>query len=93
MNAYIDKVKKESNRKVALFLDNCRVHHAKEVTAHFEKLKIPTVFNLAYQPAFMGQESVWAAQKRTFRKELTKAKIEKRLVDVRQLVERIQAEM
>ena len=60
------------NTKLALFLDNCRIHHAiivKEFAAS-DEINIELVWNLPYRPDLAGVELTWAEAKRRYRKEL-----------------------
>ena len=46
---YLDELKaKYPNEKVAIFFDNCPVHHAKAVKAKFIQLEFVPIYNIAY---------------------------------------------
>ena len=56
--------------KLALFLDNCRIHKANIVRdyAAREEIAIELVWNLPYMPSLMGVELLWSRAKRSYRK-------------------------
>jgi hypothetical protein len=61
------------NEKIYLFLDNCKVHHAKVVTPLWEELDIEPVWNVAYSPQYNAAvERYWALLKASFRPLLLK---------------------
>lgn len=47
LNGLADKL---AGSKAVLFMDNLRVHHAKRVKEHMEKLGIAVIFNTPYSP-------------------------------------------
>jgi hypothetical protein len=56
------------DEKVYLFIDNCRVHHAKVVTPLWKELNIEPIWNLAYSPQYNAAvERYWAQLKAAFR--------------------------
>ena len=49
---------------VHLFLDNCKVHHAKDVQGDYEELDIKPIWNLPYSPQYNAAvELYWASSK------------------------------
>ena len=54
--------------KVHMFLDNCRVHHAKELHEDWAKLDIKPIWNLPYSPQYNAAvELYWAQLKAKYR--------------------------
>jgi transposase len=58
---------KDKQLKVAIFLDNCRIHKHEETLAAAERLQIPLVFCPRYRPDCNGIELLWRKAKHLFR--------------------------
>ena len=82
--------RKMRGKRWAIFWDNCRTHHAIIVKEYLIDKDIACVFNLPYKPEYNGIESLWSYQKAVFRKEITKAKCNKEVLDVMNRVIQIQ---
>ena len=61
---------------MALFLDNCRVHHSKMVKQYLEERGVTTIFNIPYSPQLNPIEHVWAITKNNFRRQKLAALIQ-----------------
>jgi len=61
-----------NGEKIALFLDNARIHRANVVQAEAKKnsIRIPLVFNQPYRCDLQGCERYWLACKTYYRKRL-----------------------
>jgi hypothetical protein len=58
---------KDRQLKVAIYLDNCRIHKHDETLAAAERLEIPLVFCPRYRPDCNGIELLWRQAKHLFR--------------------------
>ena len=67
---------KHDASKVALFLDNCRVHHSKMVKQYLEERGVTTIFNIPYSPQLNPIEHVWGITKNNFRRQKLAALIQ-----------------
>jgi transposase len=54
--------------KLALFMDNCSVHHSKIVTKFLRDLSITAIFNVPYSPEYNPIERVWAIVKNQYKR-------------------------
>lgn len=57
---YLKEILKQNKGKIAIFLDNLRVHRAFDVFTFYEDKDITPLFNIAYSPEFNGIESVFS---------------------------------
>ena len=64
--------------KIAVFIDNARIHTSHNVKTVMEHYDIKPVFVLPYEPELQGIEKVWGKMKQDFRKKLTEHKLKKR---------------
>ncbi len=55
--------------KLAVFADNCTVHHSKAVKSYSEEHDIQIIFNLPYSPQYNPIEIVWSLVKNKYRRE------------------------
>ena len=80
-----------ADKKLALFLDNARIHQANIVKeyAATEEINIELVWNIPYWPDFAGIELHWAEAKRRYRKELDRLKAHNRRFDHQSLVQTV----
>ena len=58
----------QGDEKIALFLDNLRVHHTLKVKDLCKKLDIPLVFNLPYSPDYNPIETYFSLLKNLFKR-------------------------
>ena len=73
----MDKVlARHAPQKVALFLDNCRVHHSKIVQQQLKERGVACIFNIAYSPQLNPIEYVWACTKNNFKRQKLAALIQ-----------------
>ena len=56
------------SRNVAVFMDNCGIHTAKEVIEEAQRLRVFIVKNVPYCPWFNGIERIWGRMKWIFRR-------------------------
>ena len=61
-------VKKHRNQKIALFMDNLGVHHARTVKPVYEKFDVMSIYNAAYSPEFNPIEMCFSKIKHIFKK-------------------------
>ena len=52
---------------IALFMDNCTVHHSKVVTEYLKVNNIAAIFNVPYSPQYNPIEHYWGLVKNTSR--------------------------
>jgi len=60
--------------KLAIFLDNARIHGTREALNAMEEEDILPIFNVPYSPEFNGMEKVWAMMKKAYRSRMTELK-------------------
>ena len=65
---YLKSLREHCEDKIALFLDNLRVHHSTRVKEFCEKYDIPLVFNLPYSPEYNPIENFFSLVKNTYRR-------------------------
>ena len=82
--------RRQRGRPWAVFWDNARTHTAEVVRDYLERFDIPCVFNVPYEPQLNGIETLWAHQKREYRRLLTDAKTGSERFVAREIVERLQ---
>ena len=58
-----------SQRKIAIFIDNLRVHHTDDVVEMCEALDIMVIYNKPYSPDFNAIEFVFSAVKNHYKRE------------------------
>ena len=67
---YLEELREaNAGKKIALFLDNLSVHHSKKTKAVLERLEIPTIFNIVYNPETNPIEMAFSILKRKFYRE------------------------
>lgn len=64
---FLKKLQHKHGPDIAVFMDNCRIHHSKVVKAHCAQTNLVTIFNTPYQPRNNGIERLWGECKRKFR--------------------------
>ena len=67
-------------RKLAVFLDNARIH-GKKVQAAAKELAIKLLYNRPYRPDLMGIERVWHLAKIHYRKRIAKIRVHQLALD------------
>ena len=72
--------------KIALFLDNLRVHHSLKVKDYCQKHDIHLVFNLAYSPEFNPIENFFSLVKNRYTRKMQSLVVKDEKLDVRKLV-------
>ena len=61
---------KNEDQRLAVFMDNLRVHRSRLALAEYQNLDIRPIFNVPYSPQFNGIESVFSIVKATYKKQL-----------------------
>ena len=73
----MDKVlARHAPQNVALFLDNCGVHHSKIVQQHLNERGVLCIFNIAYSPQLNPIEHVLALTKNNLKRQKLAALIQ-----------------
>ena len=58
---FLEKVKeKMKDKKVAIFMDNCKVHHSALVKDYMQDLEIRVIYNAPYSPELNPIERVFS---------------------------------
>ncbi len=58
-----------TDQPLAIFLDNCTVHHSKLVTSFVKENDIPLIFNVPYSPQYNPIEHYWGLVKNAYKRE------------------------
>ena len=86
---FIENLREDQGEdKIALFLDNLRVHHTLKVKDLCKKLDIPLVFNLPYSPDYNPIETYFSLLKNLFKRMKLNYIANNRTVDVPQMVDK-----
>ena len=73
-------------RPLALFMDNCTVHHSKLVTAYLREHNVRVIFNVPYSPQYNPIELYWGLVKNLYRRTKLAATLKARRPNHHQLV-------
>ncbi len=57
-----------AGQRIALFMDNCSVHHSKLVTQFLESNHILRIFNVPYSPQYNPIEHYWGLVKNAYKR-------------------------
>jgi hypothetical protein len=58
---------KGPHAKICIFLDNASIHHAVKTRTCAQQLNIKLIFNIPYEPQFMGIELFWGVLKHVYK--------------------------
>lgn len=61
---------KNEGQRLAVFMDNLRVHRSRLALAEYQNLGIRPIFNVPYSPQFNGIEAVFSMVKAAYKKQL-----------------------
>lgn len=74
------------NERMAIFMDNMRVHHSRKSKASYHELGMVPIFNVPYSPQFNGIEPVFGMIKVLYKKELLSCVMNNRKVFATKLI-------
>jgi transposase len=58
-----------SGQELAIFLDNCTVHHSKLVSSFVKENDITLIFNVPYSPQYNPIEHYWGLVKNSYKRQ------------------------
>ena len=76
-------------RNFAIFWDNASIHKNAEVKRYLKRNKIPSIFNIPYEPELNGIEVLWGTMKSKFRNRLLALKVANTKINLKEVVEQL----